>query len=167
MNNELALYFCLFLALWSAVIGGVFSAFSEFVMSGLLRAAPAGGIESMQHINKTVLKTQFVIGIFAIGAFSVLFAVYSLAAFAGGAQTAIILASAVYLPTVLLMTMMGNVPMNNKLAGLDHRSVAAKAYWVRYGRIWTRLNHVRTGGSIATAALYIIAAVTLLRGGAV
>ena len=37
MTYEWTLYFCLFLALWSAVIGGVFSAFSEFVMSGLLR----------------------------------------------------------------------------------------------------------------------------------
>lgn len=80
MAYEWTLYFCLFLALWSAVIGGVFSAFSEFIMSGLLRAAPAGGIEAMQHINQTVIKTQFVVGILAIAPLSVLFAVYSLSA---------------------------------------------------------------------------------------
>ena len=33
MTYEWTLYLCLFLALWSAVIGGVFSAFSEFIMA--------------------------------------------------------------------------------------------------------------------------------------
>ena len=51
MTYEWPLYFCLFLALWSAVVGGVFSAFSEFIMSGLLRADPAGGMDAMQQIN--------------------------------------------------------------------------------------------------------------------
>ena len=51
MTYDWPLYFWLFLAVGSAVIGGVFSAFSEFVMSGLLKTAPAGGIEAMQHIK--------------------------------------------------------------------------------------------------------------------
>lgn len=162
MTYEWTLYFCLFLALWSALIGGVFSAFSEFVMAGLLRAAPAGGIESMQQINRTVLKTQFVAGILSIAGFSVLFAIYSLAVFEGPAQTAIVLAALVYVPAVFLMTMFGNVPMNKKLERLDCTSPEAEIYWVEYGRVWTRLNHVRSLGSILTAGLYIVAAITLI-----
>lgn len=38
------LYAIAFLALWSAVVGGVFSAFSEFIMKALMRSAPAAGI---------------------------------------------------------------------------------------------------------------------------
>ena len=91
MTYEWTLYFCLFLALWSAVIGGVFSAFSEFVMSGLLRTAPAGGIEAMQNINRTVIKTQFVAGILSIALFSVLFALYSTTIFKGAALVTLIL----------------------------------------------------------------------------
>ena len=167
MTYEWTLYFCLFLALWSAVIGGVFSAFSEFVMSGLLRTAPAGGIEAMQHITRTVIKTQFVAGILSIALFSVLFALYSTTIFEGAALVTLILAPIVYLPTVFFMTIFGNVPMNNKLERLNHKTFEAETYWIDYGRDWTRLNHIRTLGSILTAGLYIIAAVTLITSGQV
>ena len=167
MTYQWTLYFCLFLALWSAVIGGVFSAFSEIVMSGLLKTSPAGGIEAMHHINRDVIKTQFVAGILSIAVFSVLFALYSLKVFEGAALLTLILAPAVYLPTVLLMTMFGNVPMNKKLERLDYTTAEAKAYWLKYGRDWTRLNHVRSVGSVLTAGLYTIAAVTLITSGQV
>lgn len=167
MTYQWTLYFCLFLALWSAVIGGVFSAFSEFIMFGLLKTAPAGGIEAMQHINRDVIKTQFVAGILSIAVFSVLFALYSLSVFEGAALVTLILAPAVYLPTVFLMTMFGNVPRNNKLESLNHTTAEAEAYWAQYGRVWTRLNHVRSVGSILTAGLYIIAAITLIASGQV
>ncbi|MFK8049393.1 MAG: DUF1772 domain-containing protein [Halioglobus sp.] len=167
MTYQWTLYFCLFLALWSAVIGGVFSAFSEFIMAGLLRAAPAGGIESMQHINRTVIKTQFVAGIFSIAVFSVLFAIYALMVFDGAAPATLILAPIVYLPSVFLMTVFGNVPMNKALERLDHNSTEAQTYWFEYGRVWTRLNHVRSVGSILTAGLYVFAAVTLIASGQV
>lgn len=167
MTYDWALYFCFFLALWSAVVAGVFSAFSEFVMAGLLRAAPAAGIEVMQHINRTVLRTQFVAGILSIAAFSVLFALYGIVAFEGAAVVTLVLAPAVYVPSVFLMTMFGNVPMNNRLERLDHNNTRTRDYWVHYGRKWTRLNHVRYAGSVTTAGLYLVAAVTLISSGQV
>ncbi|MEM6747059.1 MAG: anthrone oxygenase family protein [Pseudomonadota bacterium] len=167
MTYEWTLYFCLFLALWSAIIGGVFSAFSEFIMAGLRRSEPAGGIESMQHINRTVIKTQFVAGILSIALFSLMFAVYSVTVFEGAALATLVLAPIVYLPTVFLMTLFGNVPMNKKLERLDRTSTDATVYWMKYGRDWTRLNHVRSIGSILTAGLYIIAAITLITSGQV
>ncbi|MEP4052986.1 MAG: anthrone oxygenase family protein [Litorimonas sp.] len=167
MTYEWPLYFSLFLALWSAVIGGVFSAFSEFIMSGLKRTAPAGGIEAMQHINRTVIKTQFVAGILSIALFSVLFALYGAIVFDGAARVTLILAPIIYQPTVFFMTVFGNVPMNNKLERLDHTTSEAEAYWVKYCSDWSRLNHIRTLGSILTAGLYIIAAITLITSGQV
>ncbi|MEL6416283.1 MAG: anthrone oxygenase family protein [Pseudomonadota bacterium] len=155
-------YFCLFLALWSAIIGGVFSAFSEFIMAALRRTAPEAGIEAMQQINQTVIKTQFVAGILLIAFFSVAFAVYAVFAFDGLAQVAVILAPLVYIPSVFLMTLAGNVPMNNKLERLSHTSSEAKAYWREYGRVWTRLNHPRSIGSVITAAVYLYAALQLM-----
>lgn len=165
MSFEWILYLCLFLALWSAVIGGVFSAFSEFVMSGLLRAEPAGGIEAMQQINRTVITTQFVAGIILIAPLSIGFAIYAWLHLDGGAQIAVIAAPVIYLPSVFLMTMLGNVPMNNKLDGMDYKAPASEAYWRRYGRVWTRLNHFRTIGSVVTAGLYLAAAVALISSG--
>mgnify|MGYP003637973407 FL=1 len=162
MTYEWTLYLCLFLALWSAVIGGVFSAFSEFIMAGLLRSEPSGGIEAMQQINRTVIKTQFVAGILLIAPASVFFALHSLTVFEGAALVALIAAPLVYVPSVFLMTIIGNVPMNIRLERLDHTSPDARTYWTRYGRDWTRLNHVRTIGSVVTATLYVVAAVLLI-----
>lgn len=167
MTYDWIFYLCLFLALWSAVIGGVFSAFSEFIMSGLLRAAPAGGIEAMQHINRTVIRTQFVAGILLIAPLSIFLAVQGLTHVEGTARTALLIAPGIYLPTVFLMTIFGNVPMNNKLDRLDHSDPGAEAYWRQYGRTWTRLNHFRTLGSVLTAVVYGVAAVSLIVSGQV
>lgn len=167
MTFDWPLYFCLFLALWTALVGGVFKAFSEFIMAGLLRTEPAAGIESMQWINRTVLRTEFVAALISIAVFSVLFAVYALVVFQGPGQVVILIAAFIYVPSVFLMTMFGNVPMNNRLAKLDHRSEEAVKYWKTYGKQWTRLNHIRTLGSIFTAGLYLIAAITLINTGLV
>jgi uncharacterized membrane protein len=167
MTFHWSLYFCLFLALWSALVGGVFKAFSEFIMAGLLRAEPAAGIESMQWINRTVLRTEFVAALLSIAVFSVAFAIYALFVFTGPGRLSIVVAALIYIPSVFLMTILGNVPMNNRLEKLDHRSDKAAVYWVIYGKQWTRLNHIRTLGSIVTAGLYLISAITLIAGGLV
>jgi uncharacterized membrane protein len=165
MTYDWPLYFCLFLALWSAMVGGTFKAFSEFIMSGLLRAAPAGGIESMQQINRTVLKTEFVGALIAIAFLSTAFALYAAAQISGLALNMLIFAPLAYVPSVFLMTIFGNVPMNKKLEALDHRSPEAEIYWKEYGRVWTRLNHFRTIGCIVTAGAYIVAAIALITSG--
>ena len=50
-------------ALGSALIAGVFFAFSTFVMAALARLPPAQGIAAMQAINVTVLNPWF-LGVF-------------------------------------------------------------------------------------------------------
>ena len=59
MTTHLFVYACLTIGLFTALVGGVFQAFSDFVMAGLIRAAPAGGIDSMQQINRTVFRSAF------------------------------------------------------------------------------------------------------------
>ena len=162
MSFHWTLYFCLFLGLWSALVAGVFKAFSEFIMSGLLRTNPAAGIESMQQINITVLRTEFVSALISISVFSTAFAGYALFTFEGASAVVIVLAAAVYLPSVFLVTVLGNVPMNKKLEKMDLHSLRAVDYWNEYGVKWTRLNHLRTLGSIFTAGLYLIAAISLI-----
>lgn len=161
MTYDWLVYACLFLALWNGVIGGVFSAFSEFIMRGLLRAAPAGGIEAMQQINRTVLRTQFVAGILLVPFLSAGLGAYAVMTLDGTARTALVLAPLVFIPTVFLMTLFGNVPMNNRLDRLDPAAPDAEAYWRTYGRDWTRLNHFRTVGCVVTACAYLVAAVSL------
>ncbi|SIO13967.1 Uncharacterized membrane protein [Parasphingorhabdus marina DSM 22363] len=162
MSYLWSVYICLGLGLWCAFEGGVFKAFSEFVMAGLLRAAPASGIESMQQINITVLRTEFVGALFAITLFSIAFAIYGMLAMDGPASLIVLAAAISYVCCVFLMTLFGNVPMNNRLAALNHESSEAHSYWQVYGQRWTRLNHVRTFGSFLAAGLYLVAALTLM-----
>jgi uncharacterized membrane protein len=61
-------------------------------------------------------------------------------------------AALLYVVGSFLVTMVFNVPMNNRLARLDHASSEAAAYWPVYVREWSKWNHVRTVASLASAA---------------
>ena len=154
-------YACLAVGLASALTGGVFQAFSDFVMRGLILAQPAGGIESMQQINRTVFRSVFIATFVGLVPVTVAFAGYALLKLSGPAQMLIIVAAVIYVVLVFLVTGLGNVPMNQKLDGLAYASTEAQAYWATYGRVWTRLNHVRTLGCVGTAVCFLLAAVSL------
>ena len=65
--------------------------------------------------------------------------------------------AAVYILLVFLTTVMGNVPMNEKLERSEKSSQDAGQYWETYAVNWTRWNHVRTLGSFITSVLYLVA----------
>ncbi|WP_417494614.1 DUF1772 domain-containing protein [Maricaulis sp.] len=157
MSMTLIAFACLLLALTSALVAGVLLAFSDFVMRGLALARPAGGIEAMQGINRTVLRSVFLTAFVGL-----LPAVYALAAYAlfaldGPGQILIYTGAMIYLITVFLVTGFGNVPMNRRLAGYDPEAEGARLYWQRYLTRWTGLNHLRVAGSIATSLCFAAA----------
>ena len=59
--------------------------------------------------------------------------------------------AALYVLGALGITIAGNVPLNDALAGLDPASGAAQ--WHEYVRRWTALNHVRVAAGAAAAGL--------------
>jgi uncharacterized membrane protein len=160
MTTSILVYACLWIGLVTALVGGVFQSFSDFVMAGLMRAEPAGGIESMQHINRTVMRSVFLTSLLSLVPLTIGFGVYAWFNLGGLGQILILAASAIYFVFVFLVTMFGNVPMNNQLAAMAYASNEAGTYWNTYGRVWTGWNHVRTLGSVATAACFLIAATT-------
>lgn len=157
------IYACLAVGLASAMVAGVFQAFSDFVMRGLILADPAGGIESMQHINRTVFRSAFMATFLALVPITVGFAAYGGFRLGGPSQVLLAVAAATYVITVFGVTVVGNVPMNEHLDTLAYRSAEAAAYWSTYGRVWTWWNHVRTVGALVTAACFLLAAVDLAR----
>lgn len=161
MPTEWIIYVCLILGLSSALIAGVLQSFSDFVMRGLQRAAPAGGIESMQQLNRTVYRSFFLTSFLLLVPITVGFAIYALLNLYGLPQRLIIGAAIVYVPTVFIVTAAGNVPMNERLDKMDHTSAEAAEYWRAYGRIWSMWNTIRTIGAIVTSGAYLLAAVAL------
>lgn len=154
-------YTCLGLGLASALVGGVFQSFSDFVMKGLIAAEPAGGMESMQQLNRTVFRSAFLATFMALVPATIAFALYAWARLNGAAQGLIIAAAVVYVFFVFVVTAAGNVPMNEQLDGLAPTSVEGHAYWASYGRVWTWWNHLRTVGSVLTAGCLLLASVHL------
>jgi uncharacterized membrane protein len=132
-------------ALGCALVGGIFFAFSNFVMKALFRSPAQSGIAAMQAINVTVLNPLFLVLFFGTGALCLLLAFYSF-------QAPLRLAGALlYLIGTVGVTMAFNVPRNNALARLDPASSVSD--WRRYVQEWTWWNHVRTLAAILAAAL--------------
>lgn len=140
------------------LVGGVFQAFSDFVMRGLLAARPDVGIEAMQAINRKVYDSVFLPMLMGGGPLLIGLALWALITAEGGAPLWLALAAAIYIASVLLVTMVRNVPMNQRLDGMAATSPEAAEYWHHYGTVWTRLNHIRTAGSVATALCLLAAA---------
>lgn len=151
------IYGCLTLGLLNAVVGGVFLSFSDFVMRGLVRSEPAGGIESMQQLNRTVFRSIFLTSFLVLVPLTFTFAIVAGAQSVGQGRAFVIAAAITYVVTVFGVTVLANVPMNKRLDRLDHTSDEAAVYWLIYAKYWTRWNHVRTAGAIVTAAFYFLA----------
>jgi uncharacterized membrane protein len=75
-----------------------------------------------------------------------------------GTSSAYLLAGCLsYLLGTIVVTMAGNVPLNNALAAIDPASSEADRFWPAYVRTWTAWNHVRTVSGIVAAALLLAA----------
>jgi uncharacterized membrane protein len=145
-------------AIGSALIGGVFFAFSTFVMRALAQIPDAQGIVAMQRINVVVLNPLF-LGVFiGTAALSLALIVYSVCYWSAPDSPLLLLGSVAYLVGAFGVTLLCNVPRNNHLATVDPHSPAGIAYWrASYLIEWVLWNHVRTMASLLAAVLLIFA----------
>ena len=161
MFADWIVYACVIAALASGLIAGVFLTFSDFVMRSLIAAHPEGGIEAMQSINRKVYGSVFLVLFMAMAPLSVTLAIYASLAATGAAAAWVFAGAAIYVISVFLVTIVCNVPMNKRLDRMDHAARETADYWRAYGSVWTRWNHVRTVGSLATSVCFLVAGVTL------
>ena len=153
------LYFAVLMlaALGSGLMAGVLFAFSNFVMAALARLAPAEGMRAMQAINVTVLNPLFLSIFMGTGAVSVLSIVVALWRGSGAGTACAIAGGVIYLAGSILVTMRGNVPLNNVLAALDPDAPGSARQWSDYARAWTRWNHLRTVACFVAMVLFVAA----------
>ena len=144
-------------ALACGLMGGVFFAFSSFVMPALGRIPAEEGIRAMQRINVDVYHWTFM-GTFLLTPVACI-ATAILAYRTGNQQVALlaIAGCAVYVIGNFFVTAGGNVPLNNSLAALDANAVEAARGWAHYLQNWTRWNHVRTAASVVAAGCFTFA----------
>ena len=147
-------------ALGSGLIGGVFFAFSALVMKALGRLPPAGGIAAMQSINVAVLNPVFFGAFFGTAILCILLAIAAIIRWSAPGACYLLAGSLLYLVGTILVTMVRNVPLNNRLASVKADSAAGKSVWTEYLSNWTTWNHVRTAASLAASACFIMALVS-------
>jgi uncharacterized membrane protein len=126
---------------------GVFFAFSSFVMPALGRLPAPQGIAAMQSINRA-----------AVPALACLALALWVLVSPGDAPEGLVLAGgAAYVVGNIVVTMVGNVPLNGALDAVDPDSAEGEAFWRQYLMRWTSLNHVRTVTAVLAAGLLMAA----------
>jgi uncharacterized membrane protein len=155
LNNALfALTFAAALA--SALVSGIFYAFSTAVMRALGNIAPTHGIAAMQSINVAVFNVWFMGAMFGTAALCLVLAIGSILAWQQPGAGYILAGSLIYLVGTILVTIVFNVPLNDALAATSSTSSEGSQLWTRYLTDWTWWNHVRTAAALVASALFIV-----------
>jgi len=145
-----------------AILGGVFLAFSDFIMRSLAHTGGMGGVEAMQIINREVFRWVFMALFLGMAAVSVFVLIYGAINLTGGPRILIMLGALLYLVGCFAVTIFFNVPMNETLAGMDLSADAAQDYWTStYLPRWTMWNTVRTLACTLAAAMMLFGVVWL------
>ncbi|MBV1877151.1 MAG: DUF1772 domain-containing protein [Pseudomonadales bacterium] len=145
------------LAFAATLMGGVFYAFSSFVMTALSNIESSEGIKAMQQVNIDVFCWSFSLLFFGLPVVFLGFAIYAFIYLPVVVAAIFIAGSMVYLMGSLLVMAVANVPLNNRLARLDPEADNACEVWQAYQVKWTGWNHVRVVACLGSSLIYFIA----------
>lgn len=146
-------------ALAAAAACGMMYVFSTFVMRGLDRTGPIEAITAMRGINVAAnTNPAFLLAYFGATILALIVGTMAVIQF-GQPGTAWILAGAVVGILAGIITMVFNVPLNNRLESVDPAGLSvadAAIQWQAYLSTWTAWNHVRAAASFIAAVLMLV-----------
>jgi uncharacterized membrane protein len=144
-------------ALGCGLLGGIYFAFSTFIMTALGRIERVQGISAMNAINAAILNSLFMPVFFGTTLASLILVIIGFIRRGESGAAVMLTGGMIYVAGMFLCTMLFNVPLNNALAAVDPASGAGAPVWARYLKNWTLWNHVRAISSTAASMLYIAA----------
>jgi uncharacterized membrane protein len=136
-----------------ALMGGVFFAFSSFVMPALEALPDAEAIAAMQSINEEAETAVFLSAFGLTSLACVALGAWAVRARSEPAARWILAGCVVYLVLPIGLTMVHHVPLNDHLATVDPHGPEASAEWRDYLDGWLGWNHLRGAGGLAAGAL--------------
>lgn len=147
-------------AVLTALIAGLFYAYSCSVVLGLGKLSDAEYLKAMQNINREILNPVFFMSFMGTAILLPL----STFLFRGEQPVFIFLliATFVYLIGVFGVTIVGNVPMNNLLDQFDistSTAEAVKQMRENFENRWNFLNNIRTVFSVISILLVVCACI--------
>jgi uncharacterized membrane protein len=140
-------------AVGTGTAAGAFFTFSTFTIAGLKRLSPAQGAAAMQAINKAAPTPLFMLLLFGTGVACLILMIQSAVQLQAPGSKYRLVACALYIVGVVVLTVGYHVPRNNILDALDPTSAEGIAYWATYLEEWVRMNHVRTIAPLMAAVL--------------
>lgn len=147
MTTVLAILLCVA----AATIGGLYFAFSTAVMKALASCPTDQGAAIMQRINVVILNPLFLGVFFGTALLSVASIGSAFLPWQSWRSILLLASGGLYLLASFGVTIVFNVPRNERLARVAAESAQAATYWPVYLREWTRWNHVRALSSVASA----------------
>jgi uncharacterized membrane protein len=141
-------------AVGSGAVGGVFLAFSTFVMPGLQRLTAAEGVAAMSSINVTAQRAPFMVAFLGTSALCAYLGYRAIRDWGTQHATLLAVGSGLYLAGALLLTVAHHVPLNDSLATVSPHSPGAAAHWRDYLHRWNPANHLRAAAGLGAAAAF-------------
>lgn len=146
-------------AIGSGVVGGVFFAFSNFVMPALARLPAVDGMAAMNSINITVVTPTFMTALFGTGLVCLVLIGLAIMSLSQPGSYWLLAGAVIYLIGNPIVTMVFNVPLNDALAAVDPASANGTGVWANYLGEWVMWNHVRAITAVVAMACFILALV--------
>jgi uncharacterized membrane protein len=150
-------------ALGAGLMAGNFFAFSAFLMRALGSMKPQTGIAAMQAITAAIKNPLFLAVFFGMAVLTALLGIAAPLRWSEPGAVWLLAGSLFYLNGPFGVTLLRNVPLNNRLAALSPGSAEGANLWKAFQSSWGAWNHVRWIASLAASACFIMA---LVEGGA-
>jgi uncharacterized membrane protein len=145
--------------LLTALLAGLFYAWSCSVMPGLARLSDTHYLHAMQAMNRAILNPVFFLSFLGSSALLPLCAWQQARSLGTAGAVLVIAAAVIHWIGMMGVTVLGNIPINNMLDSTDLGSASAgelsKLRAALQGT-WVRLNNVRTAAMILTVVLLLI-----------
>jgi uncharacterized membrane protein len=140
----------------SGLIGGLFFIFSNTIMRAFDRLPAAAAVAAMQNINRIILNPLFFLAFFGTAAVCVALLLVSVPRLHLTSAVVACAGALIYLVGSIVVTMVWNVPLNNKLAAVSLTASDLAAQWQAYRVPWTMWNHVRTVACLLASTAFAL-----------
>jgi uncharacterized membrane protein len=144
-------------AVGCGIVGGVFFAFSSFVMPALNRLRADQSVNAMQQINVTAVTPVFMLAFTGTAILCVVAAVVAVLNWGEAGAGLVFAGSLVYVVGTFVLTIGYHVPRNDALAKVDSGGPDAAGAWATYSAQWTAMNHLRALAAVAATICFAVA----------
>ena len=126
----------------AGLVTGLLFAFSNCVMSALAELSNENGMLAMQRVNEKIINPIFMLLFLGTPILCAIIGISSAMSLDASGKLPLLIGAICYLIGPFGITMMCNVPLNNRLAKAELSD--ADEVWAAYQIRWQRWNHART-----------------------